>query len=81
MLRHNYESAVITLVYFIRLLLANAAGQHSTPNVPEWPGFDEFKGRILHSHDFREAKEFTGKDILVVGSSYSAEDIALQCHK
>ena len=27
------------------------------------------------------ADEFVGKDLLVVGSSYSAEDIASQCYK
>jgi trimethylamine monooxygenase len=40
-----------------------------------------FPGRILHSHDFRDAEEFRGKNVIVLGSSYSAEDIALQCHK
>jgi trimethylamine monooxygenase len=35
----------------------------------------------MHAHDFRSADEFKGKDLLVVGASYSAEDIALQCHK
>ena len=56
-------------------------GHFSIPNVPEYPGFDRFPGRILHSHDFRDAQEFTGKRLLVMGSSYSAEDIALQCRK
>ncbi len=56
-------------------------GHFSVPNTPKWPGFDQFEGRILHSHDFRDAKEFSGKDILVIGTSYSAEDIALQCYK
>ncbi len=56
-------------------------GHFSTPNSPKWPGFDQFEGRILHAHDFREAKEFSGKDILVIGASFSAEDIALQCYK
>ena len=41
------------------------------------PGIETFPGRVLHSHDFRSANEFTGKDLLVVGASYSAEDIAL----
>ena len=36
---------------------------------------------MLHAHDFRSADEFKGKDLLIVGASYSAEDIALQCHK
>lgn len=56
-------------------------GHFSTPNVPEFPGFEKFPGRILHAHDFRDALEMAGKDILVVGTSYSAEDIASQCYK
>lgn len=56
-------------------------GHFSIPNVPEFPGFDRFPGRILHSHDFRDAREFEGKRLLIMGSSYSAEDIALQCRK
>lgn len=58
-----------------------ASGHFSTPNVPEFPGFDRFNGRILHAHDFRDAREFIGKDILIIGTSYSAEDIGSQCWK
>ncbi len=56
-------------------------GHFSVPNVPYFEGIERFPGRVLHSHDFREAREFAGQDLLVVGSSYSAEDIALQCYK
>lgn len=58
-----------------------ATGHFSVPNVPYFEGVERFPGRVLHSHDFRDAEEFSGKNLLVVGSSYSAEDIALQCHK
>ena len=58
-----------------------ASGHFSTPNVPTYPGFESFKGRILHAHDFRDAMEFYGKDILLIGASYSAEDIGSQCWK
>ena len=58
-----------------------ASGHFSTPNVPEFPGFPSYNGRILHAHDFRDAVEFKGKDILLVGTSYSAEDIGSQCWK
>lgn len=58
-----------------------ASGHFSTPNVPEFPGFATFNGRILHAHDFRDAREFAGRDILIVGTSYSAEDIGSQCWK
>lgn len=58
-----------------------ASGHFSTPNVPEFEGFDTFKGRVLHAHDFRDALEFKDQDILIVGTSYSAEDIGSQCWK
>lgn len=58
-----------------------ASGHFSTPNVPEFPGFDSFKGRVLHAHDFRDAAEFKDKDLLLIGTSYSAEDIGSQCWK
>jgi trimethylamine monooxygenase len=58
-----------------------ASGHFSSPNVPEYPGFEQFNGRIVHAHDFRDAREFSGKDVLLLGSSYSAEDIGSQCWK
>ncbi len=58
-----------------------ASGHFSVPNVPEYPGFEAFNGRILHAHDFRDAREFTGQDVLILGTSYSAEDIGSQCWK
>ncbi len=58
-----------------------ATGHFSTPNVPEIEGSQKFGGRILHAHDFRDALEFKDKTVLLVGSSYSAEDIGSQCYK
>lgn len=58
-----------------------ASGHFSTPNVPYYPGFEAFNGRVLHAHDFRDAREFEGKDLLILGTSYSAEDIGSQCWK
>ncbi len=58
-----------------------STGHFSIPNVPYFEGVEKFPGRVMHAHDFRDAQEFTGKNLLIVGASYSAEDIALQCHK
>jgi trimethylamine monooxygenase len=58
-----------------------ASGHFSTPNVPYFLGFDRFPGRILHAHDFRDSLEFKDRDILILGTSYSAEDIGSQCWK
>jgi trimethylamine monooxygenase len=46
-----------------------ASGHFSTPNVPSFEGFDSFNGRVLHAHDFRDAREFTGKNVLLIGTS------------
>ena len=67
---HNFADYVII-----------SSGHFSVPNIPEFQGIENFPGRVLHSHDFRDALEFAGKDIIVVGGSYSAEDIALQTLK
>ena len=58
-----------------------STGHFSVPYIPEYKGMSSFPGRIMHSHDFRDAEEFRGKNIVVLGSSYSAEDVALQCNK
>ena len=58
-----------------------ATGHFSTPNVPSFDGLDRFNGRVLHAHDFRDAVEFKDKDVLIIGTSYSAEDIGSQCWK
>ena len=58
-----------------------ASGHFSVPHVPTFEGIERFPGRVLHGHDFRDAQEFAGKNLLIVGASYSAEDIGLQCVK
>ena len=40
-----------------------------------------YQGRVIHAHDFRDGEQFRNKNILLVGSSFSAEDIGLQCYK
>ncbi len=75
----NGETDTEKTVEFDNVIVAS--GHFSTPNVPYYEGFEIFNGRILHAHDFRDAREFVDMDILVLGTSYSAEDIASQCWK
>ena len=51
------------------------------PHIPDSPGIERFPGRVLHAHDFRDKNEFSGKTLLLIGSSYLTEDIAVQCIK
>lgn len=57
------------------------SGHFTTPNVPDFAGIETFPGYIVHAHDFRGAEELAGKDVLLIGSSYSAEDIGVQAFK
>ncbi|NQD70072.1 NAD(P)/FAD-dependent oxidoreductase [Sphingobacterium shayense] len=61
--------------------LVVGTGHFSTPNLPYFEGIDSFPGAVMHAHDFRSADQFIDNDILIIGSSYSAEDIAVQCYK
>lgn len=76
---HDHEKDINYTEQFDHVIVAS--GHFSTPNVPDFPGFESFNGRILHAHDFRDAMEFKDRNILIVGSSYSAEDIGSQCWK
>ncbi|WP_143960622.1 flavin-containing monooxygenase [Litoribacter populi] len=58
-----------------------ATGHFSTPNMPHFKGIENFPGTVMHAHDFRGADQFKGKKLLMIGSSYSAEDIGVQCYK
>ena len=76
---HDYANDTTYSEDFGHLVVAS--GHFSTPNVPYYEGFEAYNGRLLHAHDFRDAREFSGKDILILGTSYSAEDIGSQCWK
>jgi trimethylamine monooxygenase len=58
-----------------------AVGHFSVPNIPYIEGIETFLGRVIHSHDFRDARQFAEQNILLIGGSFSAEDIALQTFK
>jgi len=56
------------------LVLCN--GTFHYPYIPSFPGIDTFKGKILHSSDFKQAKALcSGKRVVVIGAGKSAFDI------
>ena len=54
-------------------LIAN--GTLSTPNMPEFKG--DFSGELIHSSAYRNASQFDGKRVLVIGAGNSGCDIAV----
>ncbi|WP_164110444.1 MULTISPECIES: NAD(P)-binding domain-containing protein [Sphingobacterium] len=65
--------------YFDYLIVGT--GHFSTPNFPYFEGIENFPGAVMHAHDFRGADQFKDQRLLLIGSSYSAEDIGVQCYK
>lgn len=49
--------------------------------MPAFPGMNDYCGLIMHSHDWRAAEVYKDQVVVVVGKSYSAEDVASQLHK
>jgi len=54
-----------------------ATGNTRVPNLPTWPGQENFGGRILHSAQYHDAAPFVGQRVLVVGFGNSGGEIAL----
>jgi len=54
-----------------------ATGANNHPNRPELAGRSAFRGRIVHSGDYRNGKPFAGNRVLVVGMGNTGAEIAL----
>src|SRR5690606_13862557 len=67
--REEFDYLVVASLYF------------STPNMPYFKGIEHFPEQVMHAHEFRGADRYKDQDILIIGSSYSAQDIDVQCHK
>lgn len=52
--------------------IVNATGTWTRPFVPRYPGQELFRGRQLHTVDYRTAEEFRGQHVVVVGGGASA---------
>lgn len=58
-----------------------ATNKFTNPYIPECPGLDKIKGKMLHSSKYRSADAFANKKILVVGGSLSGTAIAEEVAK
>lgn len=61
---------------FESLSVVIAIGGCRIPIIPKWDGAESFPGEIIHSSKFKNAKDFAGKHVLVVGTGNSAAEIA-----
>src|SRR5919198_5516134 len=44
-----------------------ATGHYNEPVLPQWPGLDEYTGRVVHSSEYVSGRDFAGQRVLVVG--------------
>ena len=61
--------------------LVIATGLNREPVVPQWPGQESYRGRIVHSRDYRNGRDFSGHRVLVVGIGNSGAEIAIDLHE
>jgi cation diffusion facilitator CzcD-associated flavoprotein CzcO len=54
-----------------------APGMFNIKKFPDWPGRESFTGEVIHSSEFRDGAQVDGKDVVIVGFSRSAMDIAV----
>ncbi|CAH1788030.1 unnamed protein product [Owenia fusiformis] len=52
------------------------AGFFKNPVIPEIPGLQNFKGKVMHTHSYRSPEVFKDKTVLVIGNANSASDAA-----
>ena len=55
------------------------SGHHTLPYSPApWEGQNTFKGKILHSHSYKDHKGYEDKIVVVVGVGNSGGDVAVE---
>lgn len=57
------------------IVLAIGSGG-SRPLMPHYPGMENFKGRVIHSVQWQNAKQWKGKKAIVVGTANTGHDMA-----
>jgi len=65
-----------TVEVYTNVVVANGINRY--PNIPDIPNRDKFKGRVMHSSEYRSASDLAGKRVMVVGLGESGSDICLE---
>jgi cation diffusion facilitator CzcD-associated flavoprotein CzcO len=54
-----------------------ASGLNAEPVMPSFSGLEKFRGKVIHSAQYINAKPFAGQSVLVIGMGNSGAEIAL----
>lgn len=52
-----------------------STGSDRQPWTPPWPGLERYRGAVVHAGEFRHARDYAGKRVLLVGAGNSGVDI------
>jgi putative flavoprotein involved in K+ transport len=53
-----------------------ATGFDREPNLPDWPGREDFTGELIHSSAYQNPDPYRGRDVLVVGPNITGSEVA-----
>ncbi|KAK3088513.1 hypothetical protein FSP39_020041 [Pinctada imbricata] len=53
-------------------------GHHAEKNMPTFPSLDKFKGKVIHSNNYKDSRGYEDKRIVVVGIGNSCGDAAVE---
>jgi cation diffusion facilitator CzcD-associated flavoprotein CzcO len=67
------ETATLTAGF---LWMCQGYYRHSEGHTPQWPGMEEFAGRIVHPQAWPEDLEYRGKRVVIIGSGATAATLA-----
>lgn len=56
-------------------VVVSATGSYAHPYIPDITGMDGYKGHIIHSADYRQPEDFSGKRTAIVGEGNSGAQI------
>lgn len=57
------------------------SGHYSDPHIPDIPGLENFKGKVLHSHSYKYPEPFSGQSVVILGAKASGLDISTELSK
>ncbi|MEQ8715361.1 MAG: NAD(P)/FAD-dependent oxidoreductase, partial [Cyclobacteriaceae bacterium] len=73
----NWKVITASGEQFLTKRVVVSTGFNRVPVVPKWSGEEVFGGSIIHSRDYRNAKPYHDKKVLVIGMGNTGAEIAL----
>lgn len=65
----------------LTILILAMFRHYSCPYIPNFPGLQDFTGKVTHSHEYRCPEPYVNQRVLVIGGGPSGIDISLDLSK